>query len=92
MANSEVDGGVAPDLLAGGRRLSERPSGCGVGAAGAADPTRAAWPATAQDRHAGGGERHSLFAACGLPMALSAARQLSATLYNIFRKFQRDGV
>jgi len=31
MANSDVDGGAAPDLPAGGRRLSERPSGCGVG-------------------------------------------------------------
>ena len=73
MANSDVDGGAAPDLLAGGRRLSERPSGCGVGAAGAADPTRAAWPATAQDRHAGGDQRYSLFVAYGLPMAICRA-------------------
>ena len=50
--------------------------------------------ATAQDRHARGDERHLLFAAHWLPLALSAPRQLSArsTVYNIFRKFQRDGV
>ena len=73
MANSDVDGGAAPDLPAGGRRLSERSSGCGVGAAGAANPARAAWRATAQDRHAGGDQRYSLFVAYGLPMAICRA-------------------
>jgi hypothetical protein len=35
-----------------------------------------------------------VFAAHRLPLALSAPRQLSARsmVYNIFRKFQRDGV
>jgi hypothetical protein len=33
-----VDGGAAPDLPARGRRVSERPAGCGVGVAGANDP------------------------------------------------------
>src|SRR5215472_13302180 len=52
--------------------------GCGVGAAGAADPAGAA--TTAQDRHAGGDERHPVSAAHRLSLALLAARQLSATL------------
>jgi hypothetical protein len=85
MANSDVDGGALP---AGGRRLSERPAGCRVDTAGAADPADSASRATAQDRHAGGDERHSVFAADRLPPALSAARQLPprSTVYNIFRK------
>jgi transposase len=52
--------------------------------------TRVSEWTTAQDRQARGDERHSLFAAHRPPVALSAPRQLSA--YNIFRKFQRDGV
>jgi hypothetical protein len=40
------------------------------GAAGAADPRGVAGWATAQDRHAGGDERHLLFAAHWLPVAL----------------------
>jgi hypothetical protein len=64
-----------------------------VGAAGDADPAGPARGATALDRHAGGDERHTLFAAYRLPVALSAARQLSAALdgIHIFRMFQRDG-
>jgi hypothetical protein len=80
MANGDVDGGAAPDLPAGGRRLSERSAGCGVGATGTADPTGPARRATAQDRHAGSDERHSLSAADRVPLALSAARRLSAAL------------
>jgi hypothetical protein len=38
MANGNVDGGAPSDLSAGGGRISERSAGCGVGAAGAADP------------------------------------------------------
>jgi transposase len=66
-----------------------------MGAVGAADPRGVAGWTTAQDRHARGDERHSLFAAHRLPLALSAPQQLSAALdgkYNIFCKFQRDGV
>jgi len=87
IANSDVDGGAAPDLPAGRRWLSERPEGCGIGAAGANDPTGSARRAIAQDQHAGG-------AAQRLPLALPAARQLSATLDGLqhLRKFQRDSV
>jgi hypothetical protein len=51
-----------------------------VGAAGAADPQSITGRATAQDRHVSGDERHSLSAAHRLPVALSAARELSAAL------------
>ena len=66
-----------------------------MGAVGAADPRGVAGWSTAKDRHARGDERHLLFAAHWLPLALSAPQQLSAALdgkYNIFCKFQRDGV
>jgi hypothetical protein len=69
MANNDVDGGAAPDLPARGRELFERPSGREVGAAGANDRAGAARWAAAQDRNAGGDERHSLFAAHRLPLA-----------------------
>jgi len=93
MANSDVDGGAASDLPAGGRRLSERPAGCGVGGAGAADP--AALP--------GGRPRTDMRAAMNAILYLLRTgcswRHLSrdssrprSTVYNIFRKFQRDGV
>jgi len=49
MANGHVDTGAAPDLSAGGGRLAERSGGCGVGAAGAADPAGIARRASAQD-------------------------------------------
>jgi len=67
-----------------------------VGAAGAADPAGAARRAAAQDLHTGGDERHSVFAVFAvdrLPVALSAARRLSASLdgRHIFRKFLREG-
>ena len=63
-----------------------------MAAAGAADPAGVARRATAQDRHAGGDERHFVPAAHRLPVALPTARRLSAPLevYNIFRKFQRE--
>jgi len=77
----------------GGRGLSERSAGCGVGAARAADPSGVAGWATTQDRHARGDERYSLFAAHRLPLALSAPRQLSASLDRLqYLPFQRDGV
>ena len=94
MVNGDVDGGAPSDLSAGGQRLSERSEGCGVGAAGTADPRGVAGWATAQDRHARGDERHLLFAAHWVALALSARDSFPprSTVYNIFRKFQRDGV
>jgi hypothetical protein len=65
-----------------------------MGAAGAADPWGIDGRATAQDRHAGGDERHFVFAAHRLPWRY-LPRDSSpprSTVYNIFRKFQRDGV
>src|SRR6516162_11138226 len=79
MADGHVDGGAPSDLSAGGRRVSERSEGCGVGVGGTADPASLARWTTAQDRHASGDERHSVFAAHRLPVALSAALRLSAT-------------
>jgi len=94
MANGDVDGGAAPDLEAGGRRLSERSAGCGVGATGTADPTGPARRATAQDRHAGSDERHSLSAADRVPWRYLPGDGFPprSTVYNIFRKFQHEGV
>ena len=65
-----------------------------MGAAGAADPRGVAGWETAQDGHARGDERHLIFAAHRLPLALSARDSFPprSTVYNIFRKFQRDGV
>jgi hypothetical protein len=80
MVNGDVDGGAPSDLSAGGQRLSERSEGCGVGAAGAADPRGVAGWATAQDRHARADERHLLFAVRWVALALSAPRQFSAPL------------
>jgi len=50
--------------------------------------------ATAQDRHARGNECDLLFAAHRLPVALSAGELFPprSTVYNIFRKFQHEGV
>jgi len=83
------------DLSTGGRRVSERSERCGVGASSAADPGGVAARATAQDRHAGGDERYSLFAAQRLSLALSTPRRPFHHFRlptNIFRKFQCDGV
>ena len=79
-ANSDVDGGTAPDLPAGPRRISERSAGCRVSAAAANDSASRARPRAAQDRYAGGDERYFLFAAYRPPLALSGGRQLSVTL------------
>jgi len=51
-----------------------------MGAAGPADPAGLARRTTAQDRHAGGNERHSLAVAHRLSVALPAARGISAPL------------
>src|SRR5437763_12808995 len=93
MANGNVDGGAPPDLSAGGRRVSERSAGCGVGAAGAADPWSDTRRPTAQDGHAGGDERHSVLLRTGCPWRYLPRDGFppSSTIYNIFRKFQREG-
>jgi hypothetical protein len=93
MANGNVDGGAPPDLSAGRGRIPERSAGCGLGAAGAADPWSDTRRPTAQDGHAGGDERYSLPAAHRLPVALSAARRLSAPLDGLqhLPQVQREG-
>ena len=65
-----------------------------MGAAEAFDSRSLAWRTATQDRYAGGDERDLLSASHRLPVALPAARRISAalTVYNIFRKFQKDGV
>ena len=66
------------------------------GAAGAADPVGPTRRATAQDRHAGGDERVSVFAANRLSRRYRYLPRDSfpprSTVYNICRKFQLDGV
>jgi hypothetical protein len=80
MANSDVDGGAAPDIPTGGRRVAERTCGMQI-ARDWSQSFRQRRPAEGpQDRYAGGDECHSLFANYRLPLALFAARQLSATL------------
>jgi hypothetical protein len=65
-----------------------------VGAAGAPDPQGVARRATTQNRHAGGDECRSLSAAHRLPWRYLPRDGFPprSTVYNIFRKFQRDGV
>jgi transposase len=94
MANGNMDGGAAPDLSAGGRGLSGRFEGCGVGAAEAPDPTGVARRAIAQDQHAGGAGRDSLSAAhrCRWRYLPRDGFPPRSTVYNIFRKFQREGM
>jgi hypothetical protein len=65
---------TAPDLPARGARVIRATFGRGVGAAGANDRAGAARWAAAQDRNAGGDERHSLFAAHRLPLAKANPR------------------
>ena len=67
-------------------------------AAGAVDPGGRARRAAAQDRHAGGNERHSLSAANRLPVALdpgstsTKGRITALTERQDDCKFQRDGI
>ena len=62
-----------------------------MGAAGAADPAGAPWRTTAQDRHAGGDERH-LRTGCPWRYLPRDSFPPRSTVYNTFRKFQRDDV
>jgi hypothetical protein len=93
-AKGDVDGGASSDLPAGGRWVSERSAECGVGAAGAADPQSVAGWATTQDRHAGGDERNSFPLRTDCPWRYLPRNSFPprSTVYNIFRKFQRNGV
>ena len=92
IANSDLDGGAAPDLPAGARRLSERPAGCGVGAAGAADPAGPARRATAHRHAAMNAILCLLRTGCPWHYLLSDSFPPRSTVYTIFRKFPRDGV
>jgi hypothetical protein len=92
MASREwTDEQRAPDSQAAratGMRSTCGLAGCGVGgAAGANDPAAAARRTTAQDQHAGGGEPDPVPA--HLPRNHFPPR---STVYNIFRKLERDGV
>jgi transposase len=64
-----------------------------VVAPGTTDPQGVAGRATAQDGHAGGDERHSILAAHRLPWRYLPRDSFPPrSIYNIFRKFQRNGV
>jgi transposase len=62
--------------------------------AGTAEPRGVAGWATAQDRHARGDERHLLLLRTGWPWRYLPRDSFPprSTVYNIFRRFQRDGV
>ena len=65
-----------------------------MGASGAVDPSGEVRRAAAHHGYARDDERDFLSPADGLSVAVSAARPVSprSTVYNIFRKFQHDGV
>jgi transposase len=65
-----------------------------VGAAGTADPRGVAVRATVQDRHARGDERHIYLLRTGGPWRYLPRDSFPprSTVYNVFRKFQRDDV
>jgi transposase len=94
MADSDVDGGAAPDLPAGGQGLCERPAGCGVVAAGANDPAGAAGgrPRKTDMRAAMNATLYLLRTGCPWRYLPRDSFPPRSTVYNIFRKFQRDGV
>ena len=91
MTNIDVDGGTPSEMSAGGRRIPERSEGCGVGAARALIP----------DASPGGRPRETdmlnailclLRTGCPWRYLLRDRFPPRSTVYNIFRKFQRDGV
>src|SRR3954470_7090780 len=94
MADSDVDGGAAPDLPAGGQGLCERPAGCGVVAAGANDPAGAAGgrPRKTDMRAARNATLYLLRTGCPWRYLPRNSFPPRSTVYNIFRKFQRDRV
>ncbi len=64
-----------------------------MGAAGTADPRGDTRRATPQDRHAGGDERDFYLLRTGCPWRYLPREGFPprSTVYNIFRKFQREG-
>jgi transposase len=85
MANGHVDGGAPPDLSAGGGGISERSAGCGVGAAGAADPQGVTRRATMN------AILYLLRTGCPWRYLPRDGFPPRSTVYNIFRKCQREG-
>ena len=65
-----------------------------MGAAEAFDSRSLSWRAATQDRYAGGDERDLLSASHRLPWRYLPRDEFPprSTVYNIFRKFQKDGV
>jgi transposase len=93
MANGNVDAGAPPDLSAGGSRISERFAGCGVGAAGAADSWGGPWRTTRKTdmRAAMNAILYLLRTGCPWRYLPRDGFPPRSTVYNIFRKFQREG-
>src|SRR6202022_2506869 len=89
-----VDGGGPSDLSAGRQRLSERSEGCGVGAAGTADPEASPGgrPRKTDMRAAMNAIFYLLRTGCPWRYLPRDSFPPRSTVYNIFRKFQRDGV
>ena len=94
MANSDVDGDAPSDLPARGQRVSERSAGCGVDAAGAADPPAppGGRPPQTDMRAAMNAILYLLRTGCPWRYLPRDSFPPRSTVYNIFRKFQRDGV
>ena len=93
IANSNLDGGAAPDLPAGARRLSERPAGCGVSAPGALIPPALPGGQPRTDMRAAMNAILSLLrTGCPWRYLPSDSFPPRSTVYTIFRKFPRDGV
>ena len=93
VANTDVDAGVAPDLAAGGRRLSERPAD--VEWARLAPLIRPALPGGDHARVTCGAMNAILYllrTGCPWRYLPRYGFPPRATVYNIFRKFQREGV
>jgi transposase len=94
MANSDVDGGAPSDLSAGGRGLSERSQRRGVGAADTADPRGIAKRPTTKTemRAAINAILYLLRTGCPWRYLPRDSFPPRSTVYNVFSKFQRDGV
>src|SRR6202171_666714 len=93
MANSNVDRGAPRDLPARRQGVSERSEGCGMGAAGAADPAGVARgrPRKTDMRAAMTAILYLLRTGCPWRYLPREGFPPRSTVYNIFRKFQREG-
>ena len=91
---SDVDGGASGDLWAETGGLSERSDRCGVVAAGAADPRAkpGGRPRKTDMRAAMNAILYILRTGCPWRYLPRGGFPPRSTVYNIFRKFQRDGV